>query len=144
MCIISKCYIGWLISLLLAVVQENRFQSRFYMCENLETHLNMLPCAYGFTAALLPLMTSLCCYFFVRSKACGRSVFNIGLQLRRMGWIVFLPNVSACPSVSGLPGALWTSQDLMGHARILPSFFQRELATVGYHSPMPLTDPTKK
>lgn len=50
---------------------ESRFLSTFYICENLETHLNKLPCAYGFTATLLPLLTSLCCYFLERSRACG-------------------------------------------------------------------------
>lgn len=92
------------------------------MCENLETHLNMLPCAYGFTAALLLLLTFLCCYFLVRSKACGGSVFSGGLQLGRMGWTVFPTSVSARPSVSGLPGALLSSHDLMRHAWILPFF----------------------
>lgn len=142
MCIISKCYIRWLIPLLLAVVQENRFQSRFYMCKNLETCLNMLPCAYGFTATLLPLLTSLCCSFFVRSKACGGSVFSVGLQLRRMGQTAFLPNEDgACPSVSGLPRALWVSQGLMGHN--LDSAFLFPRAAVSYHSLMLVTDPTK-
>jgi len=55
-----------------------------------------------------------------------------------MMWKVFLPSVNACPSVSGLPGAVLSSHDL-----ILPSFLQRELSAVGYHSLMPLTDPTK-
>lgn len=70
-------------------------------------------------------------------------MLSTGLQLRTVVWTAFPHNINAHRFGSGLHKAPQTSQDMIVFAWILFFFSQRELAMFGYHSFMPVTDPTK-
>lgn len=108
--------------------QESRFQSMFYICENLETHLNKLPCAYGFTAALLPL----CCYFFERSRVCG--VCSVQASAERELWGEQPSSMTSVQTILALSylKAPQTSQDMIRFAQVLLFLSQRELTVFGH------------
>lgn len=91
MYIISKCFIRWLIPLLLAVVQEDRFWSRFCMCENLKTYGHGNIFRFGFPTTLLSCLTLLHCCSVSQVWLLVQACSALESEALRSEWITFLP-----------------------------------------------------
>lgn len=90
--------------LLLAVVQEGRFWSRFCMCENLKTYGHGNIFRFGFPTALLSCLTPLPCCLVSQVWLLAEACSALGSKALRSEWITFLP-MQVCILLS--LGCLW-------------------------------------